>query len=83
MFCVTLTGFPGVIQGPPVVSILVEDHWTEIAETVSRAQFSPARIAAGLEVGPVPPRSYRHQFSSPLLGRSDTITDCSSAEEGT
>ena len=40
MFHVTLTGFPGFAPGRPEVSIVVEDHWSEIAETVERAKFS-------------------------------------------
>jgi len=75
VFHVTLTGFPGFAPGPPDVSIVVEDHWGELAETVARARFSPVRIAAGLEVGPVPHRSYCHQFTSPLLGINHTITE--------
>ena len=61
------------------MSIVVEDHWGELAETVARAQFSPVRIAAGLEVGPVPPRSYVHEFTTPLMGVQYTIREQFSA----
>ena len=66
MFHVTLSGFPGFAPGPPEVSIVVEDHWGELAETVSRARFSPVRIAAGVDIGPVPHRSYAHEYRTPL-----------------
>ena len=75
MFHVTLTGFPGFAPGPPAVSIVVEDHWTQIAETVARAKFSPVRIAAGLDIDVVPHRSYTHEYVSPLLGVENTISE--------
>ncbi len=69
MFHATPTGCPGFLPGPPAVSIVVEDHWSEVAEVVPRDRFSPVRIAAGLEVGPVPPpRAARREYATPLLG---------------
>ena len=75
MFHVTLTGFPGFAPGPPEVSIVVEDHWSQLAETVDRAKFSPVRIAAGLDLDVVPHRSYVHKTISPLLAVASTITE--------
>ncbi len=76
MFHVTLTGCPGVVPGPPAVSIVVEDHWSEVAEVVPRERFSPVRIVAGLEVGPVPPaRAARREYATPLLGTTSVIVE--------
>ena len=75
MFHVTLTGFPGFAPGRPEVSIVVEDHWSQIAETVERAKFSPVRIVAGLALDVVPHRSYIHKYASPLLRVENTITE--------
>ena len=75
MFHVTLTGFPGFAPGPPEVSIVVEDHWAQLAETLTQAEFFRVRIAAGLDLDAVPHRSYTHTFSSPLLGVEHTITE--------
>jgi|AP59_1055472.scaffolds.fasta_scaffold00510_9 hypothetical protein len=75
MFHVTLTGFPGFAPGRPEVSIVVEDHWSQIAETVERAKFSPVRIVAGLDLDVVPHRSYIHKYASPLLRVENTITE--------
>ena len=80
MFHVTLTGCPGVVPGPPAVSIVVEDHWSEVAEVVPRERFSPVRIAAGLEVGPVPPaRAARREYATPLLGTTSVVVEESAA----
>ena len=75
MFHVTLSGFPGFAPGPPEVSIVVEDHWAQLAETLTQAEFSAVRIAAGLDLEATPHRSYVHTFSSPLLGVEHTITE--------
>ena len=76
MFHAALTGCPGLLPGPPAVSIVVEDHWSEVAEIVPRERFSPVRIAAGLEVGPVPPLSAaRREYASPLLGAASVVVD--------
>ena len=75
MFHVTLTGFPGFAPGPPAISIVVEDHWGQLAETVDRAKFSPIRIAAGLDLDVVPHRSYVYESHSPLLATDCTITE--------
>ncbi|MDP6580235.1 MAG: hypothetical protein QF681_06235 [Vicinamibacterales bacterium] len=74
MFHVTRSGIPGFSPGPPEVSIVVESHSSHLAETVARARFSPVRIAAGLDVGPVPPRVYTHEYTSPLLAVTYTVT---------
>lgn len=76
MFHASLTGCPGFLPGPPAVAIVVEDHWSEVAEIVPRERFSPVRIAAGLEVGPVPPRpALRREYASPLLGAAVVFVD--------
>ena len=76
MFHAVLTGCPGVVPGPPAVSIVVEDPWSEVAEVVPRERFSPVRIAAGLEVGPVPPpRAVRREYATPLLGTTSVIVE--------
>ena len=76
MFHAALTGCPGFLPGPPAVSIVVEDHWSEVAEIVPRERFSPVRIAAGLEVGPVPPpRAVRREYATPLLGTTSVVDE--------
>ena len=74
MFHAAPTGCPGLLPGPPAVSIVVEDRWSEVAEVVPRDRFSPVRIAAGLEVGPVPPLPpARREYATPLLGASVVV----------
>ena len=75
MFHVTLTGFPGFAPGPPAVSIVVEDHWSQLSETVERAKFSPVRIAAGVDIDVVPHRCYTRTSATPLMGVEYTITE--------
>lgn len=76
MFQAALTGCPGFLPGPPAVSIVVEDRWSEVAEVTPRERFSPVRIAAGLEVGPVPPpRAVRRRYATPLLGAVIVVDD--------
>ena len=75
MFRVTLTGFPGFAPGRPEVTIVVEDHWSHVAETVERGKFSPVRIAAGLDLDVVPHRSYVHTYDSPLLRVKNTVSE--------
>ena len=76
MFHAAPTGCPGFLPGPPAVSIVVEDHWSEVAEVVPRERFSPVRIAAGLEVGPVPPLPpARREYATPLLGTASVVVD--------
>ena len=70
MFHVTLTGFPGLVPGPPAVEIVMEE--SQLSEVVERAKV---RIAAGLDIDVVPHRSYVHQGTSPLLGVEHTITE--------
>jgi hypothetical protein len=75
MFHVTLTGFPGFAPGPPEVSIVVEDHWAELAELLAWAEFSPIWIGAGLKLDVVPHQRYSHTYTSPLLGVEYTVSE--------
>ena len=83
MFHAAPTGCPGFLPGPPAVSIVIEDHWSEVAEVVPRDRFSPVRIAAGLEVGPVPPLPpARREYATPLLGTSSVVVDPTASGRG-
>lgn len=75
MFHVTLTGFPGFVPGPPDVSIVVEDYWAELAESLVWAKVIPVRISAEFTLDVVPHRSYVHTSTSPLLGIEHTVTE--------